>query len=229
MKNISEKILKELSKTSLLETIGYCEPETIDAVTSYYMDVTGASITNEAKAHTTGGGYSHQSYTKVTFDDGTIMIFRDGGSHIELNIYREGEDYYIDFEIWEKDYKEDIDTFINGGKPKGSYLISFKGRNHPLDSTFNLQNAVDNKGNLVMSLEKSGDNKEEMIKMFNELPNDFPVVTCSGLWNSMVDGRLTTKGQVKDLDFSEIYGGKDEFEIYDNLVYIKTVSGSEMF
>lgn len=217
--------LYESIKLKLNETVGYATEETISAVTEYYSKLTGASVMSRKETHTTGGGYSHMYYYKVLFNDDTEMVFLDNRSHMALEIHNPhiSGDYTYKFDIWEKDYKDDLTKFVNGENP-GGYRFR-----HEDNELFDLQDAIDNKGALVMELQDNGDNKEDMINKFNSLPDDFPVITCSGLWNSMNDGRLTTKGNIKDWDFSSIYGGKDEFEIYDNLVFIKTVSGSEMF
>lgn len=219
---LNESILRNLK-----ETIGYAEEETINAVTTFYSNETGASVENVKKSHTTGGGLSHLYYTKVTFSDDTIMVFLDNMTHIKLDIYKKDEPYLYEFEIWEKDFSEQIREFIAGEKPSGSYKFPTDKYN---DSIFDLQDAIDNKGDIVIELEKSGDNKDEVFSMLDSLPDDMPLIEVSGLWNGMNDGTLTTVGKVKNsIDKNSIYGGKDTLVIYDNLVYLKYVSGSDMW
>lgn len=232
MKTLSESILNEINNSILTETIGYAQEETINALTSYYMEQTGATIIDKKKTHTTGGGYNNVDYIKVVFDNDAVMVFQDNG-HIKVKLYMIGDDYYYDFEIWEKYYKKQLDQFINGEKPEGSYKIYTKRgyEGHP-EKAFDIQDAIDNKGKLIVELEKDGDNKEEVFKKVESLSDDGPAILVSGLWNTMNDGKLTTVKKIKeyiDKYGNDIYGGKDELQVYENLVYLHTVSGSEMF
>ena len=228
MKTLSESILAELNRSTKLESFSYNINDMVKAVTDYYTEKTGSNIVNSSKAHTSSGGLSESDYVRVIFNDGTIMVFYKGGMHSNLKIYKDGDDSYYQFELYESSYKETLDRYINGDEPTEG-LHSFDKGKPPYSDVFALQDVIDNKGDIVIELDKSGNNKDEIIKMFNKLPDDFPVIITSGLWNSIRNGTLKTKEQLGNINFNNIYGGKDEFIIYDNLVYLKFVGGNELY
>lgn len=216
--NLSESII-----TKLNETIGYAEEETINALTDYYTTQTGSPVSDIRKTGNTGGGLSHHRLTKVTFGDGTVMAFIKKSSDIDLEIYntkRDNVKYCID--IWDSTYKEDLDAFIAGKQPEGSHKFPLSSDDY-VNEMFRLQDAIDQKGDIVVELENSGNNKQDMLKLFDSLPDDFPAILVEGLWNTMHDGKLMTVKQLKEwLNKYNVtmYGGRDKFVIYDNLVYL---------
>lgn len=210
--------LFESVKRNLKESVGYNLEQTINECTYYYVSNTGSSVKSEQRAHTTGGGLSHSNYVKILFDDGTSMLFFDSYSRIKLGISSGGSMY--EFDVYESDYKEKIQEFITTGHVEGSYKVN----SHYMDDTFTKQTVIDNKGNLVLKMERDGTNKEEILDKINTLPDDFPVIQVSGLWNTMNDGHLMTLKELRDyIDKYHVhyYGGRDDLELYDNLLYAK--------
>lgn len=221
--NASEELDENKSKGELKEEVGYNKEETVDAVTKYYTEKTGAKVTKRNETHNTGGGLSHSSYTRVTFDDQTVMTFIDNRSHVQLEIYNGNKsEYEYQFDVWNSRYKSDIDKFINGENPSG-----YRFKHSDTSSTsqqFTMQDAIDNKGDVILELQDSGDNKEQMFEHLNKLPEDTPAIKVEGMWNTMNDGTLMTVGKLKqwlDRYHVSVYGGRDTFVIYENLVYLK--------
>ena len=227
--NFYESIKSNLKESAINyndPTLGYNIDTTMNVLSNYYRDKTGADIVDIKKAHKSGGGLSHTDYRRVQFSDGITMTFTTTSSNVRVVIRDPNEDTGYGFEVRKDNFADKINEFIEDGYIDNSQRSSFS----YLNDTFDLSDAIENKGNEVLVLQNSGDNKEELIDRINKLNDDFPAIVVSGLWNGMSDGKLTDAKHIKDfLNKNTIYGGRDNLALYDNLVYLKTVSGSEMW